>query len=71
MRDLGNFVPGGLFMREGLDVIDNHSFQNIMKHMGFPPLAEDANAEARRKMKQTIQENRLSVPAIGEFKGLD
>jgi hypothetical protein len=69
LRDVGNFVPGGLFMREGLDVIDNHSFQNVMKHMGFPPLAEDANIEARRKMRETMQQNRLEAfPQVGEIK---
>lgn len=67
-RDLANFVPGSLFGREVYNVIDDPSFQNIAKHMGFNPLAADANAAAREKARTRAQEKRLE--GFPKIKGL-
>lgn len=54
MRQAINFIPGGLPMRQSWDlIVDGPTFGAVMKTMGFPPLAEEANLEARAKAAET------------------
>jgi hypothetical protein len=69
MRDFSNLVPGGLFMKEVGDYLDEPSFNNLVKHMGLPPLAEEANQAAKARMRARGVERRLeNVPKV---KGLE
>lgn len=64
-RDLANLVPGGLFYREVGDVLDDNSFENTLKHIGFGPLSTDADRMARERAHRRAQERRLeNVPKI-------
>ncbi len=57
-RQATSFIPGGLFGRQLYTAVDEPTFVNVMRLMGFPPLAEDVNLEIRAKASQKRLEKR-------------
>jgi hypothetical protein len=58
-RQASNFIPGGLLIKKTRDVVDEPTFVNVMRLMGFPPMAEEINLEIRAKAAQTRKEKRF------------
>ena len=61
-RGVTNFIPGGLLFKKGYDVVDEPTFVNVMRLMGFPPMAEEINLEIRAKASQKRQEKKFEQP---------